>query len=65
MADAAQKNGLIPVKFALAGIETFRTIRKDQFEDSEAKLINEIAVIARLFPVVGGTASDSEDRNSP
>lgn len=38
-------------KAALAGIETFRSIGKGQFENCETGVINEIAFIAKLFPV--------------
>lgn len=37
-------------KAALAGIETFRTIRKGQFENCETGVANEIAFVAKLFP---------------
>ncbi|WP_315901074.1 DDE-type integrase/transposase/recombinase [Leisingera daeponensis] len=37
-------------KAELAGIETFRTIRKEQFENCEIGVINEISFIAKLFP---------------
>lgn len=39
-------------KAALAGIETFRTIRKGQLEACETGVANEIAFVANLFPVV-------------
>ena len=42
---------LAGAKAALAGIETFRTIRKGQFEDCETVVTNEIAFVANLFPV--------------
>ena len=42
---------LAGAKAALSGIETFRTIRKGQFETSKVGAINEIAFIANLFPV--------------
>lgn len=41
---------LAGAKAALAGIETFRTIRKGQFENCETGVINEITFIANLFP---------------
>lgn len=41
---------LAGAKAALAGIETFRTIRKGQFENCKTGVINEIAFIAKLFP---------------
>lgn len=37
-------------KAALAGIETFRTIRKGQFENCEPGVANEIYFLAKLFP---------------
>ena len=37
-------------KATIAGIETFRTIRKGQFEKCETGVINEIAFIENLFP---------------
>lgn len=37
-------------KAALAGIETFRTIRKGQFENCERGVANEIDFVANLFP---------------
>ncbi|MFY0312866.1 DDE-type integrase/transposase/recombinase, partial [Leisingera sp. D0M16] len=40
---------LAGAKAALAGIETFRTIRKGQFENCETGVINEIAFIDKLF----------------
>ena len=40
---------LAGAKAALAGTETFRTIRKGQFENCETGAINEIAFIAKLF----------------
>ena len=42
---------LAEAKSALAGIETFRTIGKGQFENCETGVNNEIAFIANLFPV--------------
>ncbi|MFN3210044.1 MAG: hypothetical protein ACE369_13780 [Roseovarius sp.] len=42
---------LAGAKAALAGMETFHTNRKGQFENSNAGLTNEIAFIANLFPV--------------
>ena len=42
---------LAGAKAALAGIETFRTIRKGQFETSKVGVINEIAFTVNLFPV--------------
>lgn len=41
---------LAGAKAAIAGIETFRTIRKGHFEDCETGVVNEIAFIANLFP---------------
>ena len=41
---------LAGAKAALAGIETFRTIRKGQFENCETGVINEIDFVANLFP---------------
>lgn len=41
---------LAGAKAALAGIETFRTIRKGQFENCESGVANEIAFVAELFP---------------
>ena len=35
---------------ALAGIETFRSIRKGQFENCDTVVINEIAFVENLFP---------------
>lgn len=35
---------------ALAGIETFRTIRKCQFENCKTGVANEIDFVAKLFP---------------
>lgn len=58
--DAARKQRLRPMrrfqtlagaKAATTSIETFRTIRKGQFENCETGVINEIAFIANLFPV--------------
>lgn len=40
---------LAGAKAALAGIETFRTIRKGQFENCETGVINEIDFVAKLF----------------
>ena len=40
---------LAGAKSALAGIETFRTIRKGQFETFKVGVINEIAFVAKLF----------------
>nr|WP_245890549.1 IS6 family transposase [Roseovarius confluentis] len=37
-------------KAALAGIETFRTIRKGQFENCKTGVANEIDFVAKLFP---------------
>ena len=37
-------------KAALAGIETFRTIRKGQFESCRTGVENEIDFVAKLFP---------------
>nr|WP_065335501.1 IS6 family transposase [Tritonibacter mobilis] len=37
-------------KAALAGIETYRTIRKGQFENCERGVANEIDFVAKLFP---------------
>lgn len=41
---------LAGAKAALAGIETFRTIRKGQFENCEIGGANEIDFVAKLFP---------------
>nr|WP_309504364.1 DDE-type integrase/transposase/recombinase [uncultured Roseovarius sp.] len=41
---------LVGAKAALAGIETFRTIRKGQFENCEIGVANEINFVAELFP---------------
>jgi len=41
---------LVGAKAALAGIETFRTIRKGQFETCEIGVANEINLVAELFP---------------
>lgn len=41
---------LARAKAALAGIETFRTIRKGQFENCKTGVANEIAFVADLFP---------------
>lgn len=43
-----QKFKLLGKTFA-AGIEKFRTIRKGQFENCEAEVINEIDFVAKLF----------------
>ncbi|WP_083194190.1 DDE-type integrase/transposase/recombinase [Leisingera sp. JC1] len=40
---------LAGARAALAGIETFRTIRKGQLEYCETGVINEITFIANLF----------------
>ncbi|WP_172677887.1 DDE-type integrase/transposase/recombinase [Ruegeria sp. 6PALISEP08] len=40
---------LAGAKAALAGIETFRTIRKGQFENCETRVINEIIFVENLF----------------
>ncbi|WP_346891146.1 hypothetical protein [uncultured Roseibium sp.] len=37
-------------KAALAGIETFRAIRKGQYENCEIGVTNEIHFVAKLFP---------------
>ncbi|WP_320178948.1 hypothetical protein [Roseovarius pacificus] len=37
-------------KIALTGIETFRTIRKGQFENCALEVTNEIDFIAKLSP---------------
>lgn len=36
-------------KTALAGIETFRSIRKRQFESCKTRVANEIDFVAKLF----------------
>jgi len=41
---------LAGAKAALAGIETFRTIRKGQFENCAIGVVNEIAFAAKLVP---------------
>lgn len=41
---------LAGAKAALAGIETFRTIRKGQFENCAIGVTNEIDFVAKLFP---------------
>lgn len=41
---------LAGAKAALAGIETFRTIRKGQFESCKTGVANEIDFVAKLFP---------------
>ena len=41
---------LVGAKAALDGIETFRTIRKGQFETCEIGVANEIDFAADLFP---------------
>jgi len=41
---------LAGAKAALAGIETFRTIRKGQFENCAIGVANEIAFAAKLVP---------------
>ena len=41
---------LAGAKAALAGIETFRTIRKGQFENCKTGVANEIDFVAKLFP---------------
>lgn len=41
---------LAGAKAALAGIETFRTIRKGQLENCETGVINKIDFVVRLFP---------------
>lgn len=41
---------LAGAKAALAGTETFRTIRKGPFENCKMGVANEIAFVARLFP---------------
>ncbi len=41
---------LVGAKAALAGFETFRTIRKGQFENCEIGVANEIDFVAELFP---------------
>ncbi len=43
---AARQNS----KAALAGIETFRTIRKGQFENCKVDVVHEIAFVPNLFP---------------
>lgn len=40
---------LAGAKAALAGIETFRIIRKGQFENCEPGMVNEIDFVAMLF----------------
>ncbi len=41
---------LAGAKAAIAGIETFRTIRKGQFANCDTGVINEIAFVENLFP---------------
>lgn len=40
---------LASAKAALAGIETFRTIRKGQFENCEIGVTNEIQIVVKPF----------------
>ncbi|WP_245897910.1 transposase [Pseudoprimorskyibacter insulae] len=41
---------LAGAKAALAGIETFRTVRNGQFENCKVCVANEIIFVANLFP---------------
>ena len=56
---------LAGAKAALAGFETFRTIRKGQFENCETGVINEITFIAKLFQEAALQASKADDKHSP
>ena len=54
---------LAGAKAALAGIETFRTIRKGRFENSPIGVVNEIGFVARLFAEAAGRGVTTTDRN--